>query len=1779
MADPGADLDPRHDQDERHSSDPDDDPPAAAAPASGNLDVPAAAGARKMSSASPSGQPPTRAWAKMRSSFSQAKRVQTEVVEEVHESHPREALIGDVLKSLHVEKTLTDKKIADEVKSHPELKAMFVVAEDDVAVEEQPRQLRTVTTSVTDDVDVSNAEPFVQEAIRLFNQPWTRVHKKSLEYGSYANLLTDSSPPSLPAEDSVDFDGATAPPGLDEHVLRNFNEQEEAKRRTALAQKLMSHQPLFTVYDGPRNPVLCARGNPQAYDDQNCMRVLFEAEKLEFAVGNFEPMFVSVAIYDVIRRVKVTESFNFDLNSDGVISLLPERKAGRTPKSTARAAIFPVERPSPDLFLAVKVEKIQSGQENAAAVEPYMKGSGLRPKDKEKLVAQVNVNAQRLGKFLQPFAHGYLPLFDDNGRLHCGKATRIQLTRSKNDLGDDSFCDLVSKDFYLKNKGNEARSRRSVNATPLLERKLLPCDFVVNCRQLKPNEEIPGCVTSTLLPVIPFPPETKQVTREMQAFTDKQEASAPLSEYMHTFYFYPISVNLNRHPNSSSRNVALKIRLLPDDEDPHAPGLPVCYGRSSQPDFCTEIITSSTYHQTRPWFFNEEVKIRLPANVCNSHHLVVHFYHLACQQKRKKDVQVENELGFAVIPLFEDGRIVPDDQHARPVSITYCQHYMKPSAVDKLKYVDGGKQVFTYRTRLESSIYSQEYNLNAFLHVASLPTTQEIQLTRSLNGLGDVDGFTQLRFFPLLANMLLHTLRSHTEDEVAKNTLFSLARVLGTVSSLFPTKMNTEQTPVLQTYLAYLLDDHAAAHRTDDDALPLHLAVMRAWLAALPERKKYCLDSVYKQSLFFFDVISKSLTLKLAREKSLTAAGSRANRIDKDTLQELDTLLAAVCEEVYRWHVGNQKLARRLNRSVSLFFRDLFGILDRDVVIQMVTKYVCSIDPTNRDPVHVATKFECLTIICGYEHFLLINIPFEYPIEDVSKLFSQWWHQHPLIGLLLAEVDQCLSSENASIRQTAIRALRDILWKHDKDPRFADPLAKQRIANCFFPLIQIIASHHEIFDEAPEVEKSDWAVSLLFVLRHCSRAKLLRHWWRNDTQKSLVSFLRALFTCTSVFRQPVMEYESSFVILSVLEDFMGDNKKPISLRENPLIRPVFDVLQGLLDKAQPASFLLAAFDTIRWFINSFPETLFSFPNTTYCGELCYQLLRNTNINNAQIRSRAGSLIWLLIQVNFAQRQSIARMKLQATIAISRLAKSQSTEYAHLRKVMVDVTNMAMKKHGRDGLGAEIAGIVQRLNKVVDDSVRIAEFKFDPEMTQDLYYDVSVGYVDSPDLRVTWLENLANYHKAQKNFDEAAECELLIAALVTQYLFKAGLSQGTGLPLCTTDFESVAPNVDSEPKLPDVPPEKAAEEGVYQSDVFGIAGLLKRLKSASAYFKMGGRYEACLDVLVPFADYQQASRDYVKLGSVFSEMQQVCQTLVNTAGSRLFGNYYRVALVGERWGELNETEYIYKEKNEVLFVQVIKDRLVAQFGQKYGADRLEMLPNTLQLNTAADRKAFLATANKEKNYFQIVTVRPYFTKAELEDRLTPYERNHNIRHFMYETPFTKSTKAHGELSEQWKRKTILTTDRPFPYVKTRLLVTERKVIELSPIENAAELIEEKIHALQEILNAKHDGNPDLKSLQQNLQGTVLPMVNAGPMAIADIFLKNWKDYPAEHVLHLRACMKQLLVTCRFALALNKSQITAEQNDFQEACEDGYATISAALEPIFQEAAKAGKSSST
>lgn len=63
------------------------------------------------------------------------------------------------------------------------------------------------------------------------------------------------------------------------------------------------------------------------------------------------------------------------------------------------------------------------------------------------------------------------------------------------------------------------------------------------------------------------------------------------------------------------------------------------------------------------------------------------------------------------------------------------------------------------------------------------------------------------------------------------------------------------------------------------------------------------------------------------------------------------------------------------------------------------------------------------------------------------------------------------------------------------------------------------------------------------------------------------------------------------------------------------------------------------------------------------------------------------------------------------------------------------------------------------------------------------------------------------------------------------------------------------------------------------------------------------------------------------------------------------------------------------------------------------------------------------------YIQVTYVVPYFDEKEQQEKMTDFEGHHNINRFVFETPFTLSGKKHGDVEEQCKRRTILTSKRP------------------------------------------------------------------------------------------------------------------------------------------------------
>merc|ERR1719270_564512 len=248
------------------------------------------------------------------------------------------------------------------------------------------------------------------------------------------------------------------------------------------------------------------------------------------------------------------------------------------------------------------------------------------------------------------------------------------------------------------------------------------------------------------------------------------------------------------------------------------------------------------------------------------------------------------------------------------------------------------------------------------------------------------------------------------------------------------------------------------------------------------------------------------------------------------------------------------------------------------------------------------------------------------------------------------------------------------------------------------------------------------------------------------------------------------------------------------------------------------------------------------------------------------------------------------------------------------------------------------------------------------------------------------------------------------------------------------------------------------------------------------------------------------------------------------GRRVFGTYFRVGFYGQRFGDLDGEEFVYKEPMLTKLPE-IKCRLESFYSNKYGADNLIIITDSKQVE--------LSKLNPDKAYIQITFAEPYFDNYELRDRVTAYERNHNICRFIYSTPFTVDGLPHGELAEQYKRKTILTTVNQFPYIKTRIQVAHQKQIILTPIEVAIEDIQMKVAKLDSAIKSN-----DPKILQMELQGCIGTTVNQGPIEIARVFLRDLFEgkVPSKHENKLRLCFKDLLKVWR---CLEKEQAVHQE----------------------------------
>uniref|UniRef100_A0A8C4VAA6 Dedicator of cytokinesis 7 n=1 Tax=Falco tinnunculus TaxID=100819 RepID=A0A8C4VAA6_FALTI len=651
--------------------------------------------------------------------------------------------------------------------------------------------------------------------------------------------------------------------------------------------------------------------------------------------------------------------------------------------------------------------------------------------------------------------------------------------------------------------------------------------------------------------------------------------------------------------------------------------------------------------------------------------------------------------------------------------------------------------------------------------------------------------------------------------------------------------------------------------------------------------------------------------------------------------------------------------------------------------------------------------------------------------------------------------------------------------------------------------------------------------------------------WRQNTEKAEIEH-EALIDGN-------LATEANLIILDTLEIVV----QTVSVTESKesILGGVLKVLLHSMACNQSALYLQHCFATQRALVSKFPELLFE-EETEQCADLCLRLLRHCSSSISMIRSHASASLYLLMRQNFEIGNNFARVKMQVTMSLSSLVgTSQNFNEEYLRRSLKTILTYAEEdlELRETTFPDQVQDLVFNLHMILSDTVKMKEHQEDPEMLIDLMYRIAKGYQNSPDLRLTWLQNMAGKHSERSNHAESAQCLVHSAALVAEYL--SMLEDRKYLPVGCVTFQNISSNVLEESAVSDdvVSPD---EEGICSGKYFTEAGLVGLLEQAAASFSMAGMYEAVNEVYKVLIPIHEANRDAKKLSTIHGKLQEAFSKIVHQDGKRMFGTYFRVGFYGTKFGDLDEQEFVYKEP-AITKLAEISHRLEGFYGERFGEDVLEVIKDSNPVDKCK--------LDPNKAYIQITYVEPYFDTYEMKDRITYFDKNYNLRRFMYCTPFTLDGRAHGELHEQFKRKTILTTSHAFPYIKTRINVIHKEEIILTPIEVAIEDMQKKT---QELAFATHQDPADPKMLQMVLQGSVGTTVNQGPLEVAQVFLSEIPNDPKlfRHHNKLRLCFKDFTKRCEDALRKNKSLIGPDQKEYQRELERNYHRLKEALQPL-------------
>ncbi|KAJ8245663.1 hypothetical protein GJAV_G00273130 [Gymnothorax javanicus] len=212
---------------------------------------------------------------------------------------------------------------------------------------------------------------------------------------------------------------------------------------------------------------------------------------------------------------------------------------------------------------------------------------------------------------------------------------------------------------------------------------------------------------------------------------------------------------------------------------------------------------------------------------------------------------------------------------------------------------------------------------------------------------------------------------------------------------------------------------------------------------------------------------------------------------------------------------------------------------------------------------------------------------------------------------------------------------------------------------------------------------------------------------------------------------------------------------------------------------------------------------------------------------------------------------------------------------------------------------------------------------------------------------------------------------------------------------------------------------------------------------------------------------------------------------------------------------------------------------------------------------------------EAQYLQIYAVSPIpesqdvLQRDGVPDNIKSFYKVNHIWKFRYDRPFHKGTKhKENEFKSLWVERTTMTLVQSLPGISRWFEVEKREVVEISPLENAMEVIENKTQQLRSLISQCQTRQMNnINPLTMCLNGVIDAAVNGGLTRYQEAFFT--KDYIASHpedgekISRLRELMFEQAHILEYGLAVHDKFVPQDMRPLHKKLQDQFHLMKSSL----------------